>query len=146
MHTKINWFEIPSTDFGRAIRFYETLFDTTLRLEKPDSDSLEMALFSDAGGIPCGCVTHYESHSPSSNGTLVYLDANPSIDAVLSRVESAGGESACLNWNCPTISAISRISSTPKVICWRYILSTKHQLRIIIRQRIAGRRCAHLSE
>lgn len=92
MHTKINWFEIPSADFGRAIRFYETLFDTTLRLEKPDSDSLEMALFSDAGGVPCGCVTHYESHAPSSSGTLVYLDANPSIDVVLARVESAGGE------------------------------------------------------
>ncbi len=92
MHTKINWFEIPSTDFSRAIRFYETLFDTTLRLEKPDSDCLEMALFSDPGGIPCGCVTHYESHTPSSDGTLVYLDASPSIDAVLARVESAGGE------------------------------------------------------
>ena len=92
MHTKINWFEIPSTDFGRAIRFYETLFDTTLRLEKPDADSLEMALFSDAGGIPCCCVTHYENHAPSSSGTLVYLDASPSIDAVLARIESAGGK------------------------------------------------------
>lgn len=92
MHTKINWFEIPSTDFGRATRFYEALFDTTLRLEKPDSDSLEMALFSDAGGIPCGCVTHGEDYVPGSSGTLIYLDASPSIDAVLARIEPAGGK------------------------------------------------------
>jgi len=92
MHTKINWFEIPSTDFGRAIRFYETLFDTTLRLEKPDTNSLDMALFSDASGMPCGCVTPSEGYSPGSSGTMIYLDASPSIDAVIARIAPAGGE------------------------------------------------------
>jgi len=33
MQTKINWFEIPSADFARATRFYETLFDPSLKIE-----------------------------------------------------------------------------------------------------------------
>jgi len=140
MHTKINWFEIPSTGFGRAIRFYETLFDTTLRLKKPDSDSLEMALFSDPGGIPRGCVTHDESHSPSSNGTLLYLDDSPSIDAVLARLVSAGGEIRMPNMELPNdIGYIAHFIDTEGNLLALHSQHSTWGLRMTIRQRIAGR-------
>jgi predicted enzyme related to lactoylglutathione lyase len=92
MHTKINWFEIPSTDFGRATRFYEALFDTKLRIEQSDADPVKMAIFTDPDGETCGSVTHSEHYQPSSIGTLIYLDASPSIDAVLTRIAPAGGK------------------------------------------------------
>lgn len=91
MHTKINWFEIPSLDFERATRFYETLFDTKLQAVPAGPDAARMALFSAAGGEPCGCVTHSKEHQPGTSGTLIYLDAGPAIDAVLARIEPAGG-------------------------------------------------------
>ncbi len=89
MQTKINWFEIPSADFARAVRFYETVFDTTL---KNDSDSrLPMAIFTAANGAGFGCVLHGDGFVPGANGPVLYLDATPSFDAVLTRVPRAGG-------------------------------------------------------
>ena len=78
MHTSINWFEIPATDFQRATRFYETLFATELKVE--DGGPVKMAIFHDASGDSCGCVAHFEQYQPSLNGTVIYLDAGPSID------------------------------------------------------------------
>ena len=91
MHTKVNWFEIPSTDFRRAVRFYETLFDTKLKLEHDDSEPTKMALFQDASGESVGCVLHNKDYTPGAHGILIYLDASPSIDTILARIEPAGG-------------------------------------------------------
>lgn len=92
MQTKINWFEIPSNDFARATRFYETLFDTKLQIEGATADLMQMAIFTSPGGDSCGCVTHSEHQKPSSSGTMVYLDAGASIDAVIQRIVPAGGK------------------------------------------------------
>ncbi|MNR78095.1 Glyoxalase-like domain protein [compost metagenome] len=92
MQTKINWFEIPSSDFARATRFYETLFDTSLRIEPGNAELMQMAVFTDPVGICCGCVTHSEHQLPSSSGTMIYLDAGPSIDTVIQRITLAGGK------------------------------------------------------
>lgn len=89
MHTKINWFEIPSIDFIRATKFYEALFDTTLTIEQ--SGPIQKGLFAEATGGSCGCVVHNEDSLPGSIGTVIYLDATPSIDKVLARIEPAGG-------------------------------------------------------
>jgi predicted enzyme related to lactoylglutathione lyase len=92
MHTKINWFEIPSVDFARATRFYESLFDTELKVEQ--SGPVKMGIFMDAAGNACGCVAHSEQFQPSAEGPVIYLDATPSIDRILARIEPAGGKIA----------------------------------------------------
>lgn len=90
MHTKINWFEIPSADFARATKFYETLFDTSLKVDQ--SGPIKMSIFTDATGEACGCVAHSEQYQPSAEGPVIYLDATPSIDKILARIEPAGGK------------------------------------------------------
>lgn len=92
MQTKINWFEIPTTDFSRAVRFYETVFDSKLKIE--NCDNMPMGIFADGNGEGVGCVVHGEHFVPSEHGVLLYLDATPSFDAVLERVEKAGGRIA----------------------------------------------------
>lgn len=88
MQTKINWFEIPSSDFARAVKFYETIFDSNLKIEQ--FGGAPMGVFpGDAGGV--GCVVHSEQSRPNEDGTLIYLDATPGLDSVLERIESAGG-------------------------------------------------------
>lgn len=89
MNTKINWFEIPSSDFSRAVKFYETIFGSKLRVE--DFGNAPMGIFTADDGDGVGCVIHSEQMTPSANGAVIYLDATPSIDAVLGRVEKAGG-------------------------------------------------------
>jgi uncharacterized protein len=89
MSIKINWFEIPTTDFARAVAFYETVFDTTLKIEPFGGERL--GVFVRPGGESTGCIIERKSHAPGSLGPLVYLDASPSIDAVLARIDAAGG-------------------------------------------------------
>lgn len=89
MQTKINWFEIPSTNFSRAVKFYETIFDTTLRVEKFGPSDL--GVFTLENGESIGGVVHGETFAPSNAGVVLYLDAGPSIDQTISRIEPAGG-------------------------------------------------------
>ena len=86
----IDWFEIPVRDLDRAQRFYETLLATTLRREAMGPTTLAVFAYGDNGVGGC-LMAGEEVPEPPSNGTLVYLNAAPSLDAVLARVEAAGG-------------------------------------------------------
>lgn len=85
------WFEIPVADMPRAIRFYETLFQSALIRET--IGPMEMAIFPrrDEGGTT-GCLARSEFMQPSDGGTVVYLNADPRLEQVLARVQAAGGE------------------------------------------------------
>ena len=89
----ISWFEIPSTDLNRAAKFYETIFDITLTpLETPE---IKMRLFplEDMMGVGGAIVDSGGFHKPSStDGPLLYLNANPDVQNVLDKVEAAGGK------------------------------------------------------
>jgi uncharacterized protein len=89
MRDVLNWFEIPVTDINRAASFYGAIFETTLEvLHGPDFAS---AMFRHDGGIGGGLVAG-DGYSPNTEGTLVYLNANPDLDRVLKRVKRAGGQ------------------------------------------------------
>lgn len=90
----VNWFEIPATNLARAQRFYEAVLGTTLKRETMGSE--QMAIFPSEGeAAAAGCVNvGSEGVAPSRSGTRVYLDASPSIDDALARVERAGGRVA----------------------------------------------------
>lgn len=89
MQTKVNWFAIPSTDFARAVGFYETIFDIKLKPEQ--SGEFTLGMFTAQNGDSIGCVIYGQSLVPSENGTVLYLDATSGIDAVLARIPEAGG-------------------------------------------------------
>ena len=86
----LDWFEIPAHDLARAQRFYETLLGTTLRREQIGESALAVFPYADSGVGGC-LMAGPGTPAPSVNGTLVYLNAAPSLDAVLARVEAAGG-------------------------------------------------------
>lgn len=89
MHDAIKWFEIPVTDFERAVKFYDTIFDT--QLERMSGEGFSMAMFPHNGGVGGGLVAG-DGYVPNANGPLVYLNANPDLNVVLERVERAGGQ------------------------------------------------------
>ncbi len=88
----LNWFEVPALDIARAKKFYETIFAVELQ-DMPEMMGMKMAAFpADWGnGKVSGALAQSDMHKPSQDGTVIYLNANPDMQAVLDRVESAGG-------------------------------------------------------
>ncbi|QTN23378.1 VOC family protein [Rhizobacter sp. AJA081-3] len=86
----LDWFEIPVSDLPRAQSFYESLLAVTLRREAIGDSALAVFPSADTGVGGC-LMAGPGTPAPSVNGTLVYLNAAPSLDAVLARVEAAGG-------------------------------------------------------
>ena len=94
MKHAISWFEIPSSDIDRAQKFYEAIFNITMR--PMDMDKLKMRLFpidDMMEGIGGALVDSGGFHKPSlTDGPLIYLNGNPDVQQVLNRVEAAGGK------------------------------------------------------
>ena len=87
----IDWFEIPVRNMDRAAAFYEALLGTTIQREAIGPNTLGVFTYDGEHGVG-GCLLAGEHVSaPSLNGSLVYLNAGPSLDAVVARVEAAGG-------------------------------------------------------
>ncbi|MEW5786835.1 MAG: VOC family protein [Pseudomonadota bacterium] len=91
MNYSISWFEIPTTDLDRAIGFYETVLQASLR--KETMGPMHMALFPKADTDPVGgCLTWMEQgQQPGGLGSVVYLYAGDDLAGPLARVEPAGG-------------------------------------------------------
>lgn len=83
------WFEIPVADLDRAARFYEMLMAAPLDRA---NFGMPIAVFprraEDAG---TGCLALDGTMKPSTSGSLVYLNVDPSLDTALDRVWDAGG-------------------------------------------------------
>jgi predicted enzyme related to lactoylglutathione lyase len=88
----LNWFEIPAADISRAKKFYETVFN--IQMDEQEMMGMKMAFFpSEPGnGKASGGVVQSETHTPSMDGSVIYLNANPDLQHALDRVESAGGK------------------------------------------------------
>ena len=88
----LNWFEIPATDINRAKSFYENIFGIDMG-EVQEMMGMHMAMFpSEMGnGKASGGLVQSQMHKPSQEGAVVYLNANPAMDSVISKIEAAGG-------------------------------------------------------
>jgi len=102
----ITWFEIPAADFGRAVRFYEAIFASPLRHEAAWPN---MAIFPcERPGIS-GAVVGGENRRPSTDGVAIYLNCEGRIDAVLGRVEKAGGSIVEPKNHIPSVGWVAQI-------------------------------------
>ncbi|MFT6747635.1 MAG: putative enzyme related to lactoylglutathione lyase [Glaciecola sp.] len=88
----LNWFEISVSDFERAKAFYENIFN--IEMPQHEMMGMKMAFFpaEPKSGKASGGIAHSMMHKPSNTGTIVYLNANPVMDGVLEKIESAGGK------------------------------------------------------
>jgi predicted enzyme related to lactoylglutathione lyase len=84
----INWFEIPASDFNRAVKFYSEILQTEMPTSK--MGDYDMGFFARAAAS--GAVVAGEGYTPGTNGTLVYLNGGDDLTNVLNRIEPAGGK------------------------------------------------------
>ena len=89
----LNWFEIPAKDITRAKNFYENIFSMKMQ-DMGEMMGMKMVGFpSEMGnGKASGGLVESQMHKPSTEGAVVYLNANPSIQTVIDRIEHAGGK------------------------------------------------------
>ncbi len=86
MSKLIEWVEIPSLDFKRAVNFYDQVFK--LSLEALDFGTEKMACFP--GGE--GAIFYKEGYKPSDNGVIVNLNVADNIEQTSIRIEENGGK------------------------------------------------------
>ena len=90
MSNAINWFELPSNNFDRAVKFYGEVLGSDLQpMEMP---GVKMAFFPTTDNGVGGAVTHGDGNTPNEAGALVYLNGGDDLAEPLARVEAAGGE------------------------------------------------------
>ena len=89
----LNWFEIPVSDFDRAKKFYETIFDYQMPENQMGPARMGFFLYDFQNGKVGGAIVHNPGfYTPQADGTLVYLNCQPDLQIVLERVEKAGGK------------------------------------------------------
>jgi len=83
------WFEIPSTNFERAVRFYEDVLEA--RLVRDEMGPTTLGVFPHQKPAPTGAVVKGPGLVPSDTGTVVYLSLDD-IRPAIARVGTAGGK------------------------------------------------------
>jgi len=90
----ISWFEIPATDLNRAQAFYEAVLECKMRREPMGPSEGAVFPYEAQEGVGGALMAGPTAPALASGGTLVYLDASPSLDAALARAVKAGGKVA----------------------------------------------------
>ena len=90
MKNLVTWFEIPATDFSRAVKFYEQLFG--LKLKTCEYENEKMAFFPEEDFYNSGMISLAKNFNPSQDGVVIYFNANDKIDHLISQTKNAGGK------------------------------------------------------
>ncbi len=90
MSNVIDWFEIPTLDLDRAVKFYEAMLGT--RTRRAPGDGVPQALLLGDGGGPEGALIQDPRRRPTADGAIVYLRAKGGIDGCIERATRAGGQ------------------------------------------------------
>ena len=88
MKNLVAFFEIPAENFGRAVKFYETVLGVQLNVAC-DCETEKMAFFPE-GGLP-GAVSWAKDFRPSKDGVLIHFHVENMETATLA-IEKNGGK------------------------------------------------------
>lgn len=91
MKKLISWFDIPTSNFNRAVKFYQNVFDLTLNIV--DCEGEKMGCFPDDGENVTGCIFHSPEYKPSMDGVIINFYSDDDINNFLKKVELNGGKS-----------------------------------------------------
>lgn len=92
MKDVITWFDIPTEDFDRAVKFYSDILGQKVRVDTYMDQKLGFFPMEGREGVGGDLVPPGMGNKPCANGTRVYLSCEGILDEVLGRVEKAGGK------------------------------------------------------
>ncbi len=83
------WFEIPTLDLDRAIRFYAAVLEVAITRASFPGGAL--GVLPHADGSVGGCLVAGEGRAGDQGGPLIYLGCNGRLDAAIRAVAEHGG-------------------------------------------------------
>ena len=86
----VNWIEIPVQNMTRAKAFYENVFQFKT-VDLTIGNNICTCLPDTSGEGFCGALVECDTAKEQNFGSLLYLNANGDVDAILTRVKSGGG-------------------------------------------------------
>jgi len=112
MKNAINWFDVPSKDFDRAIQFYSEILGEEMRIQDFMGQKLGFFPMDQDGAVGGDLVPPMEGNEPSTTGTRVYLNCDGKLDEVIERVEAAGGKIVQSKYSIGDMGDIAMIEDT----------------------------------
>lgn len=82
--------EIATDDFSRAVKFYESILGITI--EEIDMEGTQMGVLPSDGESVNVVLVKGNEYTPSSKGTVVYLNAGNDLQPMLDNIEKNGGQ------------------------------------------------------
>lgn len=89
MQNFINWFEIPASDFSRAVNFYSSILST--EIQEAEMFGTRMGFLPSDGSNVSGAIVQGEDYRPSSEGPLLYLNGGDDLQKILDKVQQSNG-------------------------------------------------------
>jgi predicted enzyme related to lactoylglutathione lyase len=89
MENLINWFEIPATDFERAVKFYKGILE--IEIQETEMFGTKMGFLPSDGKNISGAIVKGDDYKPSSEGVTLYLNGGKDLQITLNRVEKFNG-------------------------------------------------------
>jgi predicted enzyme related to lactoylglutathione lyase len=90
MENLINWFEIPATDFSRAVTFYKNILSA--EIQETEMFGTKMGFLPSDGENVSGAIVQGEDYKPSMEGITLYLNGGENLQVILDKVEKADGK------------------------------------------------------
>lgn len=90
MNSYISIFEIPATDFERALKFYQSILN--IKIEPMEFEGMQMGLLPFENQLVIGTIIKGEGYNPSSDGVTIYLNGGENLQGILDKVEPNEGK------------------------------------------------------
>ena len=90
MNNLISIVEIPTTDFSRAVEFYQTILG--LSIEQVDMDGTKMGVLPSEGETVNVVLVKGHDYKPTTDGAVVYINAGKNLQPTLDKIETSGGK------------------------------------------------------
>lgn len=82
--------EIPTTDFSRAVKFYQTILGVAI--EEMEMDGNQMGVLPNEEGTVNVVLVKGNDYKPTTEGVVLYLNAGNDLQPMLDKVEQNGGK------------------------------------------------------
>lgn len=89
MKNLVNFFEIPASDFKRAVGFYSGILEAEIK--ETEMFGTKIGFLPSDGENVSGAIVEGEDYKPSTEGVTVYLNGGENLEVALNKVEGFGG-------------------------------------------------------
>lgn len=90
MNNLISIVEIPTADFPRAVKFYQTILGVTI--QEMEMDGVKLGVLPNDEGTVNVVLAKGSDYKPSADGALLYLNAGEDLQPTLDKVGQNGGQ------------------------------------------------------